>query len=270
MTKKIYSLKEIKELELKYSDVHCYDYENGNYSYKIRGYKHLIVNGKDVLEGLEALELQYYNVNDYAYKTVKSGDFYLNLCINGSISKIHFPYESDIRYHGNGNYSYLDLDEYYHLVIDGEDVLEDLEADELNYYCDGVYSYTVIKCTIYNYSNKYSRHCHLIINGVDILKDKEATWCNYFKDGTYYHNGNEGIRMIINGKNVLEGLEVADCNYHGNGVYSYRKMNKEYFHLIINGKDVLEGKEAVILWRYENGVCQYTDKDKKEHKIKIA
>tara|TARA_R110002012_G_scaffold321661_1_gene550479 strand:+ start:12 stop:830 length:819 start_codon:yes stop_codon:yes gene_type:complete len=267
---KIYSLKEMKEL--KCSRSRCYEHENGNYSYK-KGFEkwHLIINGKDALEGLEALELHYYNVNDYAYKTAKSGDFYLNLVINGSISEIHFPYESDIyleRYHGNGSYSYLDSDEYFHLVIDGVDVLEGLEAEELDYYCGGVYSYTVYSCTVINYSNKYNKHCHLIINGVDILKDKEAKWCNYFEDGTYYYCGNDGVRMIINGKNVLEGLKVSFCSYHGNGVYSYEDK-KEYKHLIVNGKDVLEGKEAVILWKYENGVCHYTNKDKNDLFLEI-
>ena len=261
---KIYSLKEMKEL--KCSRSRCYEHENGNYSYK-KGFEkwHLIINGKDVLKGLKALELHYYNVNDYAYITVKpsgreygGNDFYLNLVINGSISEIHFPYESDIKYHGNGSYSYLDSDEYFHLVIDGVDVLEGLEAFELDYYGNKIYSYE-------NCKNGYR---HLIINGVDILKDKEAKWCNYFEDGTYYYCGNDGVRMIINGKNVLEGLKVSFCSYHGNGVYSYEDK-KEYKHLIVNGKDVLEGKEAVILWKYENGVCHYTNKDKNDLFLEI-
>lgn len=265
MTKKNYSLKEMKELKCSHS--RCYEYENGNYSYK-KGFGkwHLIINGKDVLEGLEALELEYYNVNDYAYQAVKpsgreygGNDSYLNLVINGSISEIHFPYESDIKYHGNGVYSYLDSDEYFHLVIDGVDVLEDLEAFELDYYCNKVYSY----------KNCINRYRHLIINGVDILKDKESMWCNYFEDGTYYYNGNNGVCMIIDGKNVLEGLEVNCCAYHNDGIYSYEDKTKGYKHLIINGKDVLEGKEAVILWRYKNGVCKYTDKDKKDHFLEI-
>ena len=107
---KILTIEDCKRLWVIY-----HSYSNGDYEYEVDGIWHLIRDGKDLLEGLNAYYFYSYDNGDYTYKV--DGIWHLiregKDLLKGIKATWFYP-------HKNGDYTYYVDDQYVRLNKNGD------------------------------------------------------------------------------------------------------------------------------------------------------
>jgi hypothetical protein len=146
----------------------------------------------------------------------------------------------------NKVYSYQDNEGYYHLIRDGVDLLENLQAINCFHYCN--YRGYFYNYDDYEYQTK-DEYWHLVKCGKDVLYNKNAIHCHSYNNQYFTFTTEDGYVSLVNNNNdkiVLDGtdLKIVSCTVYNDEDFLY-KTEDGYYHLIHQGIDLFKNKKIV-------------------------
>jgi hypothetical protein len=165
--------------------------------------------------------------------------------------------------YADGSYSYqTKRNNEYHLIKDGKDLLEGLEATNFITYRNGDHKYTVFK---YGWHILTGGYYQLLRDGRNLLEGlTRVTDCHSYPNGDYTYQTQGCWHLIRNGVDLFEGLEVSDYIIYTDNDYSFKYREK----IVNNGVASLKSqwldidaktKQSTIFNRKEKELlkCEY-------------